>query len=322
MLHAQTPERTVLTACARGRALAVAAVGDMAPQSLEFDFATAAGAQGFRDYLGQLDLRRIELLDPAALPDEALSQLLAREGEIDLLCGDFGWFSTAAPPPRGQCSALDGEDPCESCRAQAGLRSDLAQGQRLRRLKLGRALERADRVIPLDPLAESFAQRVFKARAGAFEGARAASTGRAGPILRLGVLYPHRKPETDRLLLQLGRRLAASGEDRDIVVFGATLDDNGAMATGRIFVTGRVSPEDYIALGEHYGVDAWLAPDRGGGYGVLEAAALGSPKAYFDWSFGAFAVEWGDLSLDPRICDDKAAARIVRWMNGERAGGA
>ena len=51
-----------------------------------------------------------------------------------------------------------------------------------------------------------------------------------------------------------------------------------------------------------------------------EATALGAPKAYFDWSFGAFAVEWGDLSLDPRICEDKAAARIVDWINGERTG--
>lgn len=319
-LQAQTPERAVMTASARGRVLAVAAVGEGAPQSLSFDFATAAGAEGFRDYLDRLDVRRIELLDPAALPDEALAQLIAREAEIDLLCGDFGWFSTAAPPPRGSCRSLDSHEPCDSCRAQTAARQEEGREHSLRRFKLGRALERAGRVIPLDRLAESFAQRVFKSRAAAFEGARAAATSRAGPIARLGVLYPHRKPETDRLLLRLGRRLAGSGAESDIVVFGATLDDNAAMATGRIFVTGRASPEDYVALGEHFRVDGWLAPDRGGGYGDLEASAIGAPKAYFDWSFGAFAVEWGDLSLDPRICEDKAAARIARWINGEQAG--
>ncbi|MDE3175599.1 MAG: glycosyltransferase family 2 protein, partial [Pseudomonadota bacterium] len=320
LLKAQAPEQTVLTACARGRVLALAAVGEGAPQSLEFDFATASGAAGFRAYLDWLDLRRVELLDPAALPDEALSRLLAREAEIDLLCGDFGWFSTSAPPARGDCGALDSEEPCESCRAPTASRPDEASGRQARRLKLGRALERAGRVIPLDPLAESFAQRVFKARAAPFEGARAPSAGRAGPLARLGVLYPHRQPATDRLLLRLARRLAASGADADIVVFGETLDDNAAMATGRMFVAGRASPDDYLALGEYYAVDGWLAPDRGGGYGDLEATARGAPKAYFDWSFGAFAVEWGDLSLDPRICEDKAAARIARWMSGERTG--
>jgi len=97
------------------------------------------------------------------------------------------------------------------------------------------------------------------------------------------------------------------------------MDDSALMATGKAFVAGPVAPEGYAELARGYGADALLAPGRGGGYGDLEAAAeeLNAPKAYFDWSFGAFAVEWGDLSLDPRICEDKAAAEIVAWTDGE-----
>jgi hypothetical protein len=189
---------------------------------------------------------------------------------------------------------------------------------------LGRALERAERVVPLDRLAESFALRVFKTRAARWrsEEAPAPSAARpaAGAISRLGVLYPHRTAAVDRLLLRLGRRLAAENAAADLVVFGAAVDDSALMATGKVFVTGPVRAEEFVDLACDYAVDALLAPERGGGYGDLEATAaeIGVRKAYFDWSFGAFAIEWGDLSLDPRVCHDKAAALIVAWMRGER----
>ncbi len=132
--------------------------------------------------------------------------------------------------------------------------------------------------------------------------------------------YPFRSVAGDRLLLRVARRLAAVGSASELVVFGAALDDEALMATGCAFVAGPTPPQDYAELARDYGADALLAPGRGGGYGELEAAAaqLGAPKAFFDWSFGAFPVEWGDLSLDPRICDDKAAAQIVAWIHEER----
>ena len=95
------------------------------------------------------------------------------------------------------------------------------------------------------------------------------------------------------------------------------------MATEKAFVTGPARAEEYLDLAQAYELGALISPDRAGGFGDLDAtaSALGLPKAYFDWSFGAFPVERGDLSLDPRICEDKAAARIVAWMDLERGGG-
>jgi hypothetical protein len=297
----------------------LAAVGGGAPQSLSFDFA-GGEREAFAEYIERLDVSRVEWFDPASLPEEALAALMEPDAPGDLFCGDLAWFSPPAPPLEGACLASAGAEPCETCRGRAAAPADDAQEQRRRRFRLGRALERADHIVPLDRLAESFALRVFKARVARLERPTAAAARPGGAIARVAALYPFRSAVGDRLLLRIGRRLAAQGSAGDLVVFGATLDDSALMATGKVFVAGPVAPEDYADLARDYGADALLAPGRGGGYGDLEdtAAALNAPKAYFDWSFGAFPVEWGDLSLDPRICEEKAAAEIVAWINGER----
>jgi GT2 family glycosyltransferase len=321
-LKAEAADNIVLTlsAAAHGRSVALSAVGGGAPQSLRFDFARDAAQPAFADYIGRLDVSRIEWFDPASLPEEALAALIARGAPGDLYCGELAWFSPAAPAREGPCLAAAGAEPCETCRGRAVAPADDAQAQQTRRFRLGRALERSERIVPLDSLAESFALRVFKARVARRERPAAAPAEPRGAIARVAALYPFRSAEGDRLLLRVGRRLAAEGRTGELVVFGATMDDEALMATGKVFVAGPVAAEDYLELARDYGVDALLAPGRGGGYGDLEetAAALGLRKAYFDWSFGAFPVEWGDLSLDPRICEEKAAAEIVAWINEER----
>jgi hypothetical protein len=116
--------------------------------------------------------------------------------------------------------------------------------------------------------------------------------------------------------------LAAQKAPALLVVIGGCIDDEALLATEKAFVTGPAAAEEYLELVQAYQIYALLAPDRGGGFGDLDAtaAALALPKAYFDWSFGAFPVDLGDLSLDPRICEDKAATRIVAWMDLKRGG--
>lgn len=302
------PGEAVLTLAAdsRGR-VSLARAGGGAPQSLVFEDLSACVA-----YLAALDLRYIECLDPASLPDEALLALMARDAEFVLPCADLSWFAVPPTPPEGPCVSPRGEGPCDVCRALATPRAEA--GAERRRAKLGRALERANRIVPLDRLAARFAGRVFKSRVAPFETP-------PPPVLaplrktRLGVLYPQRAPAIDRLL----RRLGEGEGEPEIVVFGATLDDRALMATGRLFVTGPVETGALLEVARLYQVDALLAPNRSGGFGELEAAAaaLAAPKAYFDWTFGALEIAPGDLSLDPRICDEKAAARITAWMLAE-----
>ena len=299
----------ILAADQRGR-LTLSRIGGGAPQSLDFEAASACVA-----WLAKLNIGRIESLDPASLPEELLSALIARDAEFVLPCGDLSWFASPPAPPECPCVATNTEGPCDVCRAL------VASGSEGRRLKLGRALERADLILPLDRLADHFARRVFKTRVAAFDAALDAPFHARRPPAsamrirtRIGVLYPHTSPLIDRLL----RRLA-EGDGADIVVLGESLDDRALMARGRIFVIGPVARGDYVETLRRYGVDALLGPDRSGGFGEVEAAAaeIGAPKAYFDWSFGALAPAPDDLSLDPRICDEKAAARIDAWARAE-----
>jgi hypothetical protein len=324
-LKAQSPATNVLRLEAAPNGTArIVAQGGGAPQSLSFRLREPEGRDALAAYLAKLDLSRVELADPAALPEAGLSTLLGLESEIVLLCADFAWFSAPASAPDRRCEALGSPQPCESCRQAAASRQDGAERGERRRLSLGRALERAAGVVPLDRLADAFARRVFKSKAMALA---PLAQEDAGPLpapaaerRRLGVLSPQPSAAVDRLLLRIARRLAGSGSEAELVVFGPCVDDAALMATARAFVTGPAGAAEYAEMARDYAVDALLAPNRGGGFGDLDALArrLRTHKAYFDWSFGALPPEAGDLSLDPRICEDKAAALIVAWMNPGR----
>ena len=102
---------------------------------------------------------------------------------------------------------------------------------------------------------------------------------------------------------------------------GSCLDDLAAMAIGRVHVTGRAAPEDYSRMVDLYGVTRLAVLDRRAGFGRLDwiAAEIGAPKAYFDGAFGALRPDDEDLPLDPRLCDEKAARRLLDWLGRDIA---
>src|SRR5262249_5593456 len=158
---------------------------------------------------------------------------------------------------------------------------DEAKRNEIRRRKLARSLERTARVVPLDRLSEAFARRVFRDRAGRVEALFPIEVAEIRPpmckVRRLGVLCPQPSPSVDRLLLRLARQRARSNAPSSLVVFGACIDDAALMATDRLFATGPAAAGEYADLARCFEVDALLAPDRGGGFGDLDAtaAALG-----------------------------------------------
>ncbi len=88
------------------------------------------------------------------------------------------------------------------------------------------------------------------------------------------------------------------------------------MGPGNVFVAGKVENEEYERLLRQYEVSALMSPYRTRFFGVLDRLSLaaGLPKVYFDWSFGKLPPGEGDLALDPRICDAKAAASVASWL--------
>ena len=101
------------------------------------------------------------------------------------------------------------------------------------------------------------------------------------------------------------------------------MNEAAATASGAVFIAGPTAPDEYLDLVQRYEIGKLAVLDRAGFFDLVDrlSAATGAPKAYFDSSLGVIEPEDGDLALDPRICDAKAAAAIASWL-GRRIEGA
>ena len=121
--------------------------------------------------------------------------------------------------------------------------------------------------------------------------------------------------------MSLSRRLIVSKIDATIVVLGRCIDDIALMAAGNLFVAGAIESEDYARAIDQYEIGRLFSPYRTSHFWLLDALAKAAqlPKAYFDWSYGSFVNETGDLALDPRACDERAALQIADWLCDQSA---
>jgi hypothetical protein len=183
-------------------------------------------------------------------------------------------------------------------------------------------LAEARSIRPLDRMSEIFSRHVF-----------AAADIRSAPLLDgqvwanpvaqlkwregvLAIVAPAPCALVDRLAIGLGRALLRAGSAARIIVFGACVDDLMVMNSGNVFVAGKVETGEYEGLFRQYEVSALMSPYRRSFFGRVDLLSHLSelPKAYFDWSFGKMPLSAGDLALDPRLCDAKAARLVVGWL--------
>jgi GT2 family glycosyltransferase len=309
--------------------------GSDAPQSLAFSLVEASGAKALRAYLTRLNLRRIEILDAGSIPDSLLSEILALDARIELLCADLQWFLPALISIEGPCRELETQGPCAHCLSSVS-QPPPQRGTAERENRLHRALNRAAAIRPADRMAEAFCRRAFGEKtvplggegsasattataltpATALASASAISRAEPAPSRRvLGVLVPCPSGLIDRQILRIARHFAKLQFDAKMIVLGRCVDDLALMATGNVFVVGRVDNEQYGRLIVQYEIGALMLPYRTSFFGLLDRLAneAGLPKAYFDWSFGGLSAAAGDLVMDPLICDEKAAFAIADW---------
>ena len=294
--------------------------GEGAPQSLSFSLASPDGPSVLREYLSRPNTCRVEVFDAPSLPESLLESLFALEARIELICADLEWFGRLPQPYGGSCRGKATRETCDSCEAIfLPKATDSEEGVQLRN-RLSLALTHADAIKPLDRMGDAFSRRIFKAKAVSLDESPAPAaltrTGLDVEVRTLGVLAPVPSAMTDRLVLRLGRLLAREGRATKIVVVGRCIDDLALMATGNVFVTGPAAPDEYERLVAQFDIGALLSADRTAFFGLLDRLALatGAPKAYFDWSFGALERQERDLSIDPRICDEKAIDAIASWL--------
>jgi GT2 family glycosyltransferase len=294
--------------------------GSAAPRSLSFSVSEPSGLAEMGLYLSRCEKLRLEIFDASALPGAMLEELLGLGARVELICADLEWFRGALNSFDGPCRDLETGRPCDECNAnflETPVRPEDTTDWRAR---LGDALNHADAVTPIDRMGEAFARQVFKDKATPLDrggkGAIRSPAIRPAESTALGLLAPVPLAAIDRLVLRLGRLFARLQIETPIVVLGRCVDDLGLMATGNVFVTGPVQANEYERLVAQYEIGALVLPHRTAFFGVLDdlARAVAIPKAYFDWSFGALAAEGEDLSLDPRICDEKTASSLADWV--------
>jgi len=228
-------------------------------------------------------------------------------------------------PAGGACPAPDDPAPCPACAAGAfSARADGGGAHLARKRKL---LSRARAIRPQDRMAEAFARQFFGDLFVIEPGLADVAPARApdAPLARGGVLavvMPAPDPLADRLVVALGRVLSKAAATARVVVLGACVDDLAVMAPGNVFVAGAVEAEEYERLLRQYEVSALIAPYRTRFFGWTDrlSRAFGARQAYFDYSMGKLPQAGGDLALDPRLCDSKAAAMIAAWLRAPARG--
>ena len=291
--------------------------GPGGPKSLSFPLAEA-GLARLRAYLGALHCLEWELFGANGVPSRLLRELGALDAPMYLIAADLEAF--LRPPARNASACAPTPDlaPCQACVAAFATPMSWESEGEDKHVRLALAVSMARAIKPLDRMGEAFALSVFGDKALALDPlparARKAPLGRA-----LGVLSPAPSAASQRLLLRLARLPAFRSLDIEIIVIGRCLDDLETMACGSVFVTGPAVPEEYEALVERYGIGPLASLDRSTFYGPLDRLSrrTGARQAYFDASFGALALEAGDLALDPRLCDAKAAAALAHWLGSD-----
>jgi GT2 family glycosyltransferase len=318
----QTPGEPKPLICAyeRGRDRVVLRGAGEGPFSLSFSLRSP---QALAAWLALLDVVRIELFDPLNLPEKLLKITSRLQRPTELVGADFEWIFPAPPLVAGACAELSAAGPCAAC--AAAYAPGKAETSRAWRLKRRRALLASARAIrPLDRMSEVFAKRVFGDAFTMDAPAPMPAVVAAAPLAHaketLAILAPEPAALADRLIVSLGRALLRRGAATSIVVLGECVDDLAAMACGNVFVAGKVRTEEYERLLRQYEVTALMSPYRTRFFGRIDrlSAISGLPKVYFDWTFGKMAPTPGDLALDPRLCDAKAAAELIDWLESRR----
>ncbi len=315
----------LICACVNRRAELRSVAGGW-PQSLEFPLDGREGQRNLIAFLRASQISRIETFDPLALEPGILAALFRLGVRVEIAAGDLEWAIPLQTSFDRACRTPDESGPCAFC-AEGAFQGETADTVRRRSLKRKRRiLARAAGFRPLDRMSEQIARHMFGDVAVA-SFVEPPIVARPVPRAQHGVLAvvaPLCDARADRLVVALGRALRRIDDSARIVVFGGCVDDLAVMRAGDIFVAGPVEQDGIERLLRQYDVSALMSPYRARLFDRIDriSRAFALPKACFDFSFGKLALEDGDLALDPRLCDAKAASRVAQWYCGLSQGAA
>lgn len=282
-----------------------------APQSLAFQ-ANSSGLLDLARYLSALNLKAIEIVEPGAVSDALLQTLKRLDTPMALLAADAGLVC-----PRGTliqsdgvvCPTLGTDKVCPPCASRHGGKPWRKRWQSIGVRDVG-ALDERGKGFAAFLAAEGHVLRKNRART------QFAKTD--GPSAeRLGLVVQGSTIDEFRLIQHFLREALRRLPHQSFVVVGQTADDLALMASGNVFVSGRMELDSYRTTLRQYGVTRLFLTLRRPLYGHPAARAAmqsGLPIAYFDWSFGHAKARGDDLAIDPGCNGADLVALLDGWM--------
>ncbi len=274
------------------------------PRSLRFRWDDEAARKDLRSYLQGLRFSRIELTDPARLPDGLLPMFLKPGRSLDLVLADGTWML-----------GLE--------KAAAGAKGNASQSS----ASVSAVLSKASRIVAPDKDAQCFAQHLLPERndiiivesapAKPRQQRRAAPPSKSGnPIC--GIISYGRASDDFRLILELAAQMRKRTKAIDFVILGETFDDLALLAQDNVFITAAFETGQFASLVKLYRIDKLFAATRRPLFGhplTREAHRAGLPLCYFDWSFGERPPARHDLALSPELDAKAIAPLLAAWMS-------
>jgi O-antigen biosynthesis protein len=290
------------------------------PQSIQFALSSAMERASLFDYIKQLRVSRIEILDPARLSPAVVDLLIDINVPYDIFVADAGlvthWgepislFAVRLAPHRPFkagtiASTFDREGDCKAEKSW---------------LNMARAAERI--LVPCE-YAKAFATRFlpvlgsWKIEASGGRLHRRIRCARNPTEARMGLLPLRGCAEEQWLMTQVACALRDTRPDISLTVVGATLDDVDLMRIGNTFVTGAIEPEEFELIVKAYDLRCLFVSLTRPIFGhpiLIRCFRCPIPLAFFDWSMGRTASKQGDLVLDPRSSLRDIVGALGQWL--------
>jgi GT2 family glycosyltransferase len=294
------------------------------PQSVEFRLAETTQRAALTDYLQKLNVDRIEIADPAKLPLDFVEQLSKLERPVDVLIADAGWLC-----PRGtlqqadgtRCTSIGQPAPCGSCAATLTNISGEAW-----RAHWASVLRKADYVLAPNETARTLMASVVERNVTLLGGRAATRTSEERVAKRntgyCGIIALGSTARELDLIRRVARGLKRAAPDTFIIILGTTLDDAGLMASGNVFVSGTIEPDEYETAFRHHALTHLFLPTLNAVFGHPAATAAersNLPIAAFDWTEGSWSPRPQDLCIDPSLSEAEIANSLNLWFTRQSA---
>jgi GT2 family glycosyltransferase len=296
---------------ARGLVARLQAADGAMPQSIRFDLSTPVERRSMLDYLRQVKASRIEIADPANVPESLVDLLVELDVPYDMFIADAGLMCPPAAPMSCEAAAAERSE-AESRVAHAATK-DWQHYWRA-------VAKRADRILVPCDQAGAFADRIMpKRKAAKVEHAASHRFARPRGKARfdLGLVPLRLCPQEQRLMRDVALQFRKRRPEASLLVLGATSDDIALLHLGNTFVTGPVQPADMEGALRGYGPHAlFLCATRPLFGHPVQLIALNAPMpvAYFDWSAGRCDPRPDDLAIDPRAAVEDIVAALDGWI--------